>query len=96
MIAYPKENSAYNKAIFFTLATEVGGVCALAARPSSFRDWAETGALGRARRRSLPGLGRWLKRQLIRGQYNWARGYVEANLGSRAVAWYGLTDNRGA
>ena len=37
---------------------------------------------------------RWLKRQLLRGQYNWARTYFTRHPDHVAVAWNGLTGSR--
>lgn len=101
MIVYPREYDAFKEAVFAALGTEAGGARALWVIPLSFRDWPETGArvataLQRAKRRPRSGLGRWLKRQLLRGQYNWARRYFAAHPTAMAVAWNGLTGSRKA
>lgn len=101
MIVYPREFDAFKEALFATLGTEAGGARALAITPLSFRDWPETearvaAALQRAKRQPRTDLGRWLKRQLLRGQYNWSRHYFATHPRAVAVAWNGLTGSRKA
>jgi len=101
MIVYPREYNAFKEAVFSALATEAGGARALPIIPLSFMDWPETDmrvqvALARAKRQPRSQLGRWAKRQLIRGQYNWARRYFAAHPQEIAVAWNGLTGSRKA
>lgn len=98
VIVYPDEFSARKQAIFSALARVDGGGRRLFAIPLSFRDWPETQArvataLQRAKR---PVQGRllWLKRQMIRGQYNWSRAYFTRHPDHVAVAWNGLGGSR--
>lgn len=98
MIVYPAEYNARKQAVFDALAVEGGGR-RLAMVWLSFRDFPETGArvataLARAKRQPKSAFGRWAKRQLLRGQYNWARRYFSAHPGHVAVAWNGLTGSR--
>jgi capsular polysaccharide export protein len=67
--------------------------------PLSPFGWPETAArveaaLARAKRPGRSALGRWLKRALLTGQYNWARRYFSRHPGWVAVAWNGLTGSR--
>ena len=99
MIVYPAEYNARKEAVFAALAEAEGASRRLAVIPLSFRDWPETGprvaaALARAKRQPKGAVARWLKRQLIRGQYNWARAYFTAHPDRIAVAWNGLTGSR--
>jgi capsular polysaccharide export protein len=101
MILYPREYQSFKEAVFSALAAESGGGRALWVIPLSFLDWPETwprveAALARAKRQPRSQVGRWFKRQLIRGQYNWARRYFVAHPEEIAVAWNGLTGSRKA
>lgn len=99
MIVFPAEYDPRKEAIFAALAEAEGGSRRLRAIPLSFRDWPETAArvetaLARAKRQPKGGLMRWLKRQLIRGQYNWARHHFARHPDHMALAWNGLTGSR--
>lgn len=99
MIVFPAEYDARKEAVFIALAKAEGQARRLRAIPLSFRDWPETAArvdtaLARAKRQPKGGLMRWLKRQLIRGQYNWARRHFARHPDHMAVAWNGLTGSR--
>ncbi len=99
MIVFPAEYDARKEAVFAALAQAEGDARRLRAIPLSFRDWPETAArvetaLARAKRKPKGGLMRWLKRQLIRGQYNWSRRHFGQNPDQIAVAWNGLTGSR--
>lgn len=99
MIVFPAEYDARKEAVFAALAQAEGQARRLHATPLSFRDWPETTArvetaLARAKRQPKGGLMRWLKRQLIRGQYNWARRHFAQNPEHMAVVWNGLTGSR--
>ena len=98
MIVYPDEYNPRKEAVFAALAAIEGGT-RLRAIPLRFRDYPETAArvaaaLARAKRQPKGALARWLKRQLIRGQYNWARAYFSRHPQAVAVAWNGLTGSR--
>ncbi|MGJ3241608.1 MAG: capsular biosynthesis protein [Opitutales bacterium] len=65
------------------------------------RDFPETRAraedcLNRAKRQPHWPLIRFLKQELIRGQYNWARRFFERHPASLALCWNGLTGSRRA
>ncbi|MDR0808589.1 MAG: capsular biosynthesis protein [Gemmobacter sp.] len=99
MIVFPAEYDARKEAVFAALAEAEGAARRLPVIPLSFRDWPETEvrtteALARAKRRPRTKLVRWLKRQLIRGQYNWARAHFTRHPDHVAVAWNGLTGSR--
>lgn len=99
MIVFPAEYDARKEAVFAALAEAEGEARRLSLIPLGFRDWPETGArtaeaLARAKRQPRNALIRWLKRQLIRGQYNWARRYFTRHPDHVAVAWNGLTGSR--
>ncbi|THD85714.1 capsular biosynthesis protein [Aliigemmobacter aestuarii] len=99
MIVYPAEWNARKEALFAALAEVAGGGKRLALPRLSFRDWPETSArvdaaLARAKRQPKGAPVRWLKRQLIRGQYNWARAHFTRHPDRIAVAWNGLTGSR--
>lgn len=99
MIVFPAEYDARKEAVFAALAEAEGQARRLRVIPLSFRDWPETSArvetaLARAKRQPKGGLMRWLKRQLIRGQYNWARRHFACHPDHMAVAWNGLTGSR--
>jgi capsular polysaccharide export protein len=99
MIVYPAEYNARKEAVFAALAQVEGEARRLPFAPLRFRDWPETGArvataLMRAKRQPRGPVMRWLKRQLLRGQYNWARSYFTAHPDRLAVAWNGLTGSR--
>ncbi|NUB44662.1 capsular biosynthesis protein [Fertoebacter nigrum] len=99
MITYPAERNALKEAVFAALAKADGGGRRLPMVWLSFRDFPETAArtamaLARAKRQPKGPLLRWLKRRLIRGQYNWSRRYFAAHPGHVAVAWNGLTGTR--
>ena len=71
----------------------------LAAIPLNFHDFPETTArvteaLARAKRQPTGPVARWLKRQLLRGQYNWARRHFAKHPDQIALAWNGLTGSR--
>lgn len=98
MIVFPAEYNDRKAAVFAALAGAAGGGRRLAMIPLSFADWPETAArteaaLARAKKQPA-GVARWLKRQLIRGQYNWARHYFTRHPDHLAVAWNGLTGSR--
>lgn len=98
MIVYPAEYNSRKEAVFAALAAIEGGK-RLPVIPLRFRDYPETAArvaaaLARAKRQPKGPLARWLKRQLIRGQYNWARAYFSRHPQAVAVAWNGLTGSR--
>ncbi len=98
MIVYPAERRKNKDAVFEAVGRADGGARRLAAVPVSFRDFPETAgrtaeAFFRAKRKHK-GLVGWLKRQLIRGQYNWSRRYFLRHPGRIAVAWNGLTGSR--
>ena len=99
MIVFPAEYNARKEAVFAALAETDGGGRRLPVIPLRFRDWPETPdrvalALARAKRQPKGVLMRWLKRQLLRGQYNWARTYFTRHPDHVAVAWNGLTGSR--
>jgi capsular polysaccharide export protein len=98
MIVYPAVFDA-RKAIFACLAAAEGSALPLRAIPISLRDWPETAerveiALARAKRQPKGAVMRWLKRQLIRGQYNWSRHHFSQHRDHIALAWNGLTGSR--
>lgn len=100
MILYPAEWNARKEAVFAALARADGGGRRLWTIPWSFRNHPETPdrvalCLSRAKRQPQ-GLGRWLKAQLIRLQYNGARRLFARNPGAVAVAWNGLGGSRQA
>jgi capsular polysaccharide export protein len=99
MIAYPAEFNARKEAVFSALAQAAGGGRRFRVMPMSFRDFPETAArvavaVARAKRQPRGALGKWLKRLLIRGQYNGARRYFAGHPGHVAVAWNGLAGSR--
>lgn len=99
MIVFPAEFNTRKEAVFAALAQAAGAGRRLLWVPLSFTDHAETpartaAALARAKRQPKWAVTRWLKRQLIRGQYNWARAHFTANPDRIAVAWNGLTGSR--
>ncbi len=100
MIVYPAEYNARKAAVFQALVQAEGGAGRrLPVIPLSFRDWPETAArvavaLARAKRQPKGAVARWIKRQMIRGQYNWARAYFTAHPDHLALAWNGLTGSR--
>lgn len=99
MIVFPAEYNARKAAVFAALAETEGGARRLPVIPLRFRDWPETPtrvalALARAKRQPKGALMRWLKRQLLRGQYNWARAHFTRHPDHVAVAWNGLTGSR--
>lgn len=99
MILFPAEYNARKAAVFAALAEAEGSARRLPVIPLSFRDWPETSArvttaLTRAKRQPKGALARWLKRQLLRGQYNWARAYFTRHPDHLALAWNGLTGSR--
>lgn len=99
MLVYPVEYNARKEAIFRALAAVDGAALRLPMIPLSWRDWPETQArvalaLARAKRQPRTALGRALKRQLIRGQYNWSRAHFTRHPDQVAVAWNGLTGSR--
>ena len=99
MIVFPAEFNARKDAVFAALARAAGGQRKLLWVPLSFTDYPETAirtdtALTRAKRQPKGAVMRWLKRQMIRGQYNWSRAHFTANPTHVAVAWNGLTGSR--
>lgn len=99
MIVHPEEFNRRKDAVFRALAEVAGGRRRLWVVPLSARTWPETrarveAALARAKRPGRSALARWIKRLLLTGQYNWARGYFSRNPGHIAVAWNGLTGGR--
>ncbi len=98
MIVYPAEYNPRKEAVFAALAAVDGGH-RLRIIPLRYQDYPETTArtdtaLARAKRQPKNAVLRWLKRQLIRGQYNWARAYFATHPDHIAVAWNGLTGSR--
>jgi capsular polysaccharide export protein len=98
MIVYPAEYNDRKEAVFAVLA-KVDGGRRLGMIPLSFTDYPETPmrvdtAFQRAKRVPKGAVGRWFKRLLIRGQYNWARAHFEDYPDRIAVAWNGLTGSR--
>ncbi len=98
MIVYPAEYNDRKEAVFAALA-QVDGGRRLGIIPLSFTDYPETAArvdaaLARAKRQPKGRIMRWLKRRLIRGQYNWSRAYFTRHPDHIAVAWNGLTGSR--
>lgn len=99
MIVWPAEPKPDKDAVFRVLATLDGGGKRLLFVPLRFRDYPETAArvavaLSRAKRQPKSAPLRWLKRQMLRGQYNWARGYFTRHPDHLAAAWNGLTGTR--
>jgi capsular polysaccharide export protein len=99
MIVFPAEFNARKEAVFAVLAQAAGGKRRLPWIPLSFSDFPETQArvavaLARAKRQPKGPITRWLKRLMIRGQYNWARTHFTENPDHIAVAWNGLTGSR--
>ena len=99
MIVYPAEYTAHKEAVFTALAAVSGGARRLGVIPLSFRDHPETtarvmDAQARAKRPGASALGRWIKRLLLRGQYNWSRHYFATHPRHIAVAWNGLGGSR--
>lgn len=99
MIVFPAEWNTRKEAVFAALALAGGGGRRLPMVPLSFRDFPETrtrveAALARAKRQPGNAVTRWLKRQLLRGQYNWARHYFIRHPDHVATAWNGLTGTR--
>jgi capsular polysaccharide export protein len=99
MIVFPAEINARKEAVFAALSQAAGAKRRLLWIPLSFTDHPETkartdAALDRAKRQPKNAFTRWLKRQLIRGQYNWAREHFAENPDRLAVAWNGLTGSR--
>lgn len=97
MIIYLREFNERKKAVFAALSRAEGGGRGVLL-PLSFRDWPETKArvekaLSRAKRRPS-GLSGWLKRQMLRGAYNWARGHFLRHPDRVAVAWNGMGGQR--
>lgn len=101
MILFHAEHDARKRAVFSAIAQAAGLPSRQVWLRLSFRDWPETAsrvqaALDRAKRRPGSGPAAWLKRQLLRGQYNWARAHFTRHPGHVAVAWNGLGGGRGA
>jgi len=99
MLIYPAEYNARKEAIFRAIAAVDGAARRLPMIPLSWRDWPETRArvevaLSRAKRQPRSALGRVLKRQLIRGPYNWSRAHFTRHPEHVALAWNGLTGSR--
>ncbi len=99
MIVWPAEPKSDKDAVFRVLATLDGGGKRLWIVPMRFGDYPETAArvavaLRRAKRQPKSVVLRWLKRQMLRGQYNWARGYFTRHPDHLAAAWNGLTGTR--
>jgi capsular polysaccharide export protein len=97
MIVFIREFNDRKKAVFAALAAAAGGGRGVLV-PLSFRDRPETAArveaaLSRAKRRPK-GLSGWLKRQWLRGAYNWARGHFAEHPDRVAVAWNGMGGQR--
>lgn len=99
MIVYPAEFNARKEAVFSALSQAAGRGKRLPLIPMSWRDWPETAArvalaVSRAKHQPRWGVTKWLKRLLIRLQYNGARRYFAAHPGHIAVAWNGLAGSR--
>lgn len=99
MIVFPAEYNARKEAVFKALAEVEGASRRLPAIPLNFHDFPETTArvaeaLARAKRQPKGPVARWLKRQLLRGQYNWARRHFAKHPDQIALAWNGLTGSR--
>lgn len=100
MIVFPAEWNARKEAVFAALAGVDGGGRRLPAIPVAFRGRPGTAAraeeaLARAKRQPQ-GIGRIVKRALLRGQYDWARRHFEAHPDHVAVAWNGTGGSRRA
>lgn len=99
-IVHPEEYDRRKRAVFDALAAVAGaGRRPLWVVPLSPFGWPETrarvdAAQARAKKPGRTALGRWLKRLLLTGQYNWARRHFARNPGDMAVAWNGLTGGR--
>lgn len=88
-------------AIFAAIARGAGGGVRLPVIWLSFRGFPESraradAALAVAKRQPRGGVGRWLKRALIRAQYNWSRRHFTRHPDRIAVCWNGLTGSRRA
>ncbi len=99
MIVYPEEFNRRKQALFEALAQADGGRRRFWLAPMGWRDWPETEArvalaLARAKKPGRSALARWLKRRLLRAQYNGARRYFTRHPDHLAVAWNGLTGTR--
>ena len=99
MIVFPYEFNRRKTAIFKAVGKTSGGMKGFPIVPLSFRDWPETAArvdfaLKRAKRRPRSRFWNWLKKQLLRGQYNWSRNYFTKNSDHIALAWNGLGGTR--
>jgi capsular polysaccharide export protein len=97
MIIALSELDTRKKAVFAALAKADGGIRGVLL-PLSFRDHPETAtqvahALARAKRQPAGPAG-WIKRQMLRGAYNWARRHFAARPRDVAVAWNGLGGQR--
>lgn len=97
MIVFLKEFNARKKSVFAALARADGGGRGVVL-PLSFRDRPQTAArvaeaLAQAKRQPR-GISGWLKRQMLRGAYNWARGHFAAHPERVAVAWNGMGGQR--
>jgi capsular polysaccharide export protein len=99
MIVYPAEFQQRKEAVFSALAQAAGGGKRLLLIPMSFRDFPETAVrtglcVSRAKHQPRGVVLKWLKRLLIRLQYNGARRYFAAHPDHIAVAWNGLAGSR--
>jgi capsular polysaccharide export protein len=99
MIVYPAEFNARKEAVFSALAQAAGGGKRLLLIPMSFRDFPETAVrtglcVSRAKHQPRGVVLQWLKRLLIRLQYNGARRYFAVHPSHIAVAWNGLAGSR--
>jgi capsular polysaccharide export protein len=99
MIVYPAEFNPRKEAVFNALAQAAGGGVRFRVIPVSWRGFPETAvrtdlAVSRAKHQPRSALVKWLKRLLIRLQYNGARRYFAAHPDRIAVAWNGLAGSR--
>jgi len=99
MIVYPAEFNARKEAVFKALAQAAGGGRRFRIIPMSWRDYPETPAhvalaVARAKHQPKGAVIKWLKRLLIRLQYNGARRYFAHHPDNIAVAWNGLAGSR--
>ncbi len=101
MITYLAGWARKKDTLFASVVQAAGGGRRLAIIGLSFRGFPESteraqAALAVAKRQPKGAIGRWLKFQLIRAQYNWSRRYFSAHPAQIAMCWNGLTGSRRA
>lgn len=101
MIAYLASWTRKKDAVFEAVAKAAGGGRRIAFTGLSFRDFPETAAqvdaaMASAKKMPASRVGRWAKRALIRGQYNWSRRYFAKHPNYVAACWNGITGSRRA